>query len=477
MHRTVLNGLPEKSLKEIIKLFVRILWHNFFYPKLNRLQNQNKPINPETQKLHLEAHRLKGELTLLESDLQALPFIKGSILERNLLDKRTNKLRNFHVLRWHEEGIRKEKYIVKVKKKDGDLSLPDAQQLINNAERAESLKAQIKERQRQLILTENRLTVLTGQKVEIREINKETISQLLVGRDEEFAKLQNNLMHNIPTLIIGEPGIGKSTLAKALIDSQEKPCLRIENLKAARNVLVDQVIAQIHQDQKLQFSEEDNYSVSLSLEELKSKCLKNKSITQLAELIRDSIVGSEYIIVIDSMAGLTQANQIIIDKLLETGVPLIACANRLKDTIELESIYRKFSRLELEPLPSSFIRSLLKPKIDSLMAGEYEKGLLETKIVNVACGNPGVAEKMFKDAQALSMSGSLSVDRVYSIQEPELPRRYFDLTPIVIMSIAGFAVLRFIGIGTNDTLLYVMGGIAFVVLMAFGRVMIRAWQT
>ena len=76
----------------------------------------------------------------------------------------------------------------------------------------------------------------------------------------------------------------------------------------------------------------------------------------------------------------------------------------------------------------------------------------------------------------LRFGGELSLGQIRAIQEPYLARKYFDLTPVILFAIAGFAVLRFIGIGTNDTLLYIIGGICFILFMAFGRLMLRAWK-
>jgi GTPase SAR1 family protein len=270
------------------------------------------------------------------------------------------------------------------------------------------------------------------------------------------------LLHNISTLLIGEPGIGKSCLLKTLMESQTRPVLWIKNLKAARSVLIESVIVQLHQDGNLKLNH-DNYSLSLSPAELKSKCLTNTALEQLAGIIEDSVTGKNYIAAIDSLTGLTPANQIIIDKLLEAGVPVFACTNQIKSSIELESIYRRFTKLELEPLKNKDLKQIIKNKIVDVRTNEDNAQMLTTKIINAACGNLGIADKMLKDAQSLSLGGSLTDNQIRSIQEPGLPRKYFDLTPIVIFAIAGFAVLRFIGLGTNDTLLYIIGGIAFVV--------------
>lgn len=471
-----LHNLPEKSFKEIVKLFLQMLWLNYLQPKLNRAKKRANPsLNLQSQKLHLEAHKIKGELTILKAELEALPHTHGKIYLRTAFDKRSGKTREFHILRTHLKGKPQDKYIVKTKKKDTDLTLLEAQKLIDNASKADLLKEKIKDREYQIAKLENKLSVIEGHQVSIVEPIKPNTNNLLIGRDIEFAQLQNNLLHNISTLLIGEPGIGKSCLLQSLVESQTRPVLKIKNLKAARSVLIESVIAQLHEDGNLKLNH-DNYSLSLSPAELKTKCLTNTTLEQLAQIMEDSVIGKDYIAAIDSLTGLTQANQIIISKLLEAGIPVFACTNRLKSSIELESIYRCFNKLELEPLKNKDLKQIIENKIANVRADEDNAQMLTTKIINAACGNPGIADKMLKDAQALSLGGRLTDNQIRSIQEPDLPRKYFDLTPILIFAIAGFAVLRFVGLGTNDTLLYIIGSIAFIIFMAFSRLMMKAWK-
>jgi|688.fasta_scaffold39672_4 hypothetical protein len=476
MSHPSLHNLPEKSFKEIFKVFIQMLWFNYLQPKFSRAKKKANPaINLESQKLHLQAHKLQGELTILKAELEALPHVYGKIYERTLTDKRSGKTRNFHILRTHTNGKPQDKYIVKSKKKDADLTLSEAQMLLRNADKADSLRQNIKDREFNLSKLEGKLSIIEGRKINIAEPIKQNTNHSLIGRDEEFGQLQNNLLHNISTLLLGKPGIGKSYLLKALMENQSRPVIWIDNLKAARTVLIEGVIAKLHTDGTLDLND-DNYSPTMSIDEVKSKCLKNKSIDQLSDIIRDSVIHHDYVTAINSMTGLTQANQIIIDKLLEAAVPVFACTNRIKPSIELESLYRRFNKLELQPFSDTTLKQIIKSKMSGIRIDENEAQMLITKIINSACGNPGIADKMLKDAQSLSLGGSLTDSQIRSLQEPELPRKYFDLTPVVIFAIAGFAVLRFIGIGTNDTLLYIAGGIAFVLSMAFGRLMLKTWR-
>ncbi len=50
-------------------------------------------------------------------------------------------------------------------------------------------------------------------------------------------------------------------------------------------------------------------------------------------------------------------------------------------------------------------------------------------------------------------------------------RRYFDITPLILMAGVGFVIMRFIGLGTNDQALYIFGGIAAAVFLGLSRLL------
>ena len=50
-------------------------------------------------------------------------------------------------------------------------------------------------------------------------------------------------------------------------------------------------------------------------------------------------------------------------------------------------------------------------------------------------------------------------------------RRYFDITPLILLAGVGFVVMRFIGLGTNDRALYIFSGIAAAVFLGLSRLL------
>jgi hypothetical protein len=471
MHRApLIKQNPKKSMKEIFELFWKMLWNNYLNYKLFP-SPQNKTTNLQVQKLHLQAQKLLGEIDVLQGELQATPFIKGFIFDKKKKSKSNpNKIYQYKILRWHKDGVTEDKHLVAKKRKDSDLTLAEAETLIANNARAQTLEQEIKLRKSKVQKLENKIIVLTQQNVSLKQVPKTLAKNQIIGRDEELFQVQKNLHSGIHTLLIGEPGIGKSLLLNTIIESTEQPHIFIDNLRAAKSTLLDNAIKKLHENGHLEI-DNDKYYRGLDFEEVK-KLLKGKSIAEIAETIRDSLTGKDYFIAIDSLANLSQANKAVIENVFEARVPIIACTNLLKSSVEFESLYRKFHKLELKPLSNKQVEQILNQKLNNIKAGDWI-GLLKSRINTAAYGNPGIVEKMVQDAYALSISGELTENQIRSLQIPHLSRRYFDLTPFIISGIACFAILRFIGIGTGDTLLYVIGGSAFVILIALSRLMGR----
>jgi hypothetical protein len=303
MHRaTILKNSPKRSFKEVIEICWRVIKNNYVEPRI-KIPKRDKTTNLEIQKLHLQAQKILGELEILEADLSSIKYIKGTISQkRKPSEKDPNVVYISHVLRWWESGNRKEKHLVKTKKKDGDLTLEEATELINSAERAQELKRQIHERLKTLELIQDKISDLSNELIEITDRVKQINDALLIGRQDELQKMQENLLLKISTLLIGEPGIGKTTLLKTVVENNHQvKVMWIENLKAPKATLGESIIFQLHKDSVLKI--EDAELADASEEDIK-KALRGKSIAQLTEIIRDSIRGKDYLIVFDSLAGL-----------------------------------------------------------------------------------------------------------------------------------------------------------------------------
>jgi hypothetical protein len=50
-------------------------------------------------------------------------------------------------------------------------------------------------------------------------------------------------------------------------------------------------------------------------------------------------------------------------------------------------------------------------------------------------------------------------------------RRYFDITPLILVVGVIFVIMRFIGLGTNDQALYIFGGIAAAIFLGLSRLL------
>jgi hypothetical protein len=54
-------------------------------------------------------------------------------------------------------------------------------------------------------------------------------------------------------------------------------------------------------------------------------------------------------------------------------------------------------------------------------------------------------------------------------QEAADHKRYFDITPLILIAGTVFVVIRFIGLGTSDQSMYILGGIGGAVFLGLSR--------
>jgi hypothetical protein len=50
-------------------------------------------------------------------------------------------------------------------------------------------------------------------------------------------------------------------------------------------------------------------------------------------------------------------------------------------------------------------------------------------------------------------------------------RHYFDITPLILLVGIVFAIMRFVGVGTNNQALYIFGAIAAVIFLGLSRLL------
>jgi len=86
---------------------------------------------------------------------------------------------------------------------------------------------------------------------------------------------------------------------------------------------------------------------------------------------------------------------------------------------------------------------------------------------------PSDLAKLQERAGGNPMLAIRAIDEEYLGLEVEAGdhRRYFDITPLILLAGIGFIIMRFIGLGTGDQALYIFGGIAAAVFLGLSRLL------
>ena len=109
------------------------------------------------------------------------------------------------------------------------------------------------------------------------------------------------------------------------------------------------------------------------------------------------------------------------------------------------NIFLKLPRIELEALPERAIREIMEGEANDLGLQVTPGKLADWQ--QRAIGNPMLAKRVVKE-EYLGLEGN-NYDHT----------QWIDGTPLLIAVLMGFMILRFLGLGLNNTSLYLIGGI------------------
>ena len=143
--------------------------------------------------------------------------------------------------------------------------------------------------------------------------------------------------------------------------------------------------------------------------------------------------------------------RIWLKQLRRKGVPMLVLAT---DPPRAD-IFINIPRIELKPLPERTIREIMKGAARERSIDLSSADL--SKLQERAGGNPMLAIRSIEEEYlGLDIEGA---DH----------RRYFDITPLILVVGVIFIIMRFIGLGTNNQSLYIFGGISAAVFLGLFR--------
>jgi len=254
-------------------------------------------------------------------------------------------------------------------------------------------------------------------------------------RQAEANRIKASLLANSSILVVGEEGCGKTELTTAIVESLQGDGFTVASTEPATP---KQMLTEIAEQ--------------LGVE---TRSLEGKALTadRLQVAIADYFEGNTAFLVIDDAHLCESKFRIWLKTLKRQGVPMLLFATDPPRS----DVFINLPRIELASLPEYAIRELMEQA--ALERGINLKPSDLAKLQERAGGNPMLAIR--------------AIDEEYLGLEVEAGdhRRYFDITPLILLAGIGFVIMRFIGLGTGDQALYIFGGIAAAVFLGLSRLL------
>lgn len=247
-------------------------------------------------------------------------------------------------------------------------------------------------------------------------------------RDTEKRRIVAALLANSSLLVIGEPGGGKTYLAEVVIDE-----LLAQGFAVAAPAIgtVKQMLLEIALD------------LGIDTETLEGKTMTSQ---QLQNAIADWLLDNVAFLIMDNAHRFPVSLRCWLEKLHEQGQPMLLLAT----FPPARDIFLKLPRIELEPLSDRAIREIMQDEA-AVLGLSLSTGLL-ADLQQRALGNPMLARRVVRE-EYLGLEGN-NYDHT----------QWIDGTPLLIAVLMCFMILRFLGLGFNNTSLYLLGGILTVAI-------------
>jgi hypothetical protein len=162
---------------------------------------------------------------------------------------------------------------------------------------------------------------------------------------------------------------------------------------------------------------------------------------QLQEAIADWLSQNTAFLILDDAHRFPTSLRCWLEKLHSQEQPMLLLATYPP----ARDIFIKLPRLELEPLPDKAIREIMSDEAVNLGI-ELTPGQL-ADLQQRTGGNPMLARRTVRE-EYLGLEGH-ALDHT----------QWIDGTPLLIAGLMCFMILRFLGLGFNNTSLYLLGGI------------------
>lgn len=291
----------------------------------------------------------------------------------------------------------------------------------------------------------------------------------LIGRDEVVAELVAEIKKGKHVILTGAVGIGKSAILRAAlakIEDKTDLLIKLHDHQAkgqfvdiVRQMLALGLISAEELDLPAKFH--GIPGPQIEWREVKSQ-INRTSMRDLTQAIIPALAraGSKPVIAVDDLTTLTPT-QMAFWLAIFDHAQVIGCASEKKARVR--KLWWKMKEIEIKPLPAGVIRDIVKQYITA-------KGILiespDLYISHVVKQSGGVPQAIY---DMLDESGKERIIDKRKVREMRHDAGvfYLDFTPLVMVLGAVIVSMRYVGMGTGDKTLYIMGGLGTALFLTF----------
>ena len=282
----------------------------------------------------------------------------------------------------------------------------------------------------------------------------------LQGRDDLVTDLVTEIRKGKHVILTGSVGVGKSAVLRAALDKvSDKVELLIrlydhqakgQFVEMARQMLELGLVSAKELELPVKFH--DMAAKDIDWREIKSQvnrlCMRDLTLAIIPALAR---APTKPVIAVDDLTSLTPT-QMAFWLAIFDHAQVIGCASEKKARVR--KLWWKMKELVVKPLPQAVIRDIVKKYI-------IAKGVLvespELYISHVVKQSGGIPQAIYDMLDESGKERIIDKRKVRAMRH-EAGVSYLDFTPMVMILGALIVSMRYIGMGTGDKTLYIMGG-------------------
>ncbi len=291
----------------------------------------------------------------------------------------------------------------------------------------------------------------------------------LIGRERELEQVRQAIAQGGHVLISGRAGIGKSALLEAVAELFPQ-AIRLPS--GTPKLVLLTALEQAHQRVGLRVPE----ALLPSTGQLRAKrmgylewrylarTLRRLPLDQQASLLRDSLVGRQALVVLDSLEWpptLVEAITPLFDV-----AQIVAAMDEDNRRVRIDRLLWRFQiRLELKPLTLEASSRLAEQALERFPVRFTEAGVRDRFLRHVAQQSGGVPAAILGMVEAASTEPEVTPALAVGVSH-EAGVRYLDLTPVLLLGLFVFMALRYIARGLDSEELFILSGVASAGFMA-----------